>query len=188
MKDAPNVISTLREACNAPDATALRQAVKEAIQKLTIEYFDLPLEINIIAVMHFLSETQSSEFADRRRTMKTLILEAMVTPDWELPAMYKVACEQGKPPRQYQNAMVAAHCNIWHSDGVNHLGPLSSDPTKHWVDLKDMVMDVICRQAVQKVKFAKALDLGAGTVPPGTYCQTSLCRLVKRPRSRGLLD
>ena len=30
--------------------------------------------------------------------------------------------------------------------------------------------------------------LGAWAVPPGTYCQTPLCHLVKRPRSRGLLD
>ena len=31
-------------------------------------------------------------------------------------------------------------------------------------------------------------NLGAWAVPPGTYCQTPLCHLVKRPRSRGLLD
>ena len=73
--------------------------------------------------------------------------------------MYKAARDQGNPPRQYQNAMVGAHCNIWHIDGVTHLGPLSSDPTKHWVDLKDAVLDVICRHAVQTVKFAKALDI-----------------------------
>ena len=30
--------------------------------------------------------------------------------------------------------------------------------------------------------------LGAGAVLPGAYCQPLLCRLVKRPRSRGLLD
>ena len=91
IKDSPGVISALREACKAPDTTALRQAVKDAVQKLTIEYFDLPLEITIITVVHFLSETQGSEFADRRRTMRTLILEAMCTPDWELPEMYKAA-------------------------------------------------------------------------------------------------
>ena len=31
-------------------------------------------------------------------------------------------------------------------------------------------------------------SLGAGAVPPGTYCQTPLCHSVKQPRSRGLLD
>ena len=30
--------------------------------------------------------------------------------------------------------------------------------------------------------------LGAGAVPPGTYCQTPQCHLVKRPRLRGLPD
>ena len=36
---------------------------------------------------------------------------------------------------------------------------------------------------------ARNLDgLGAWAVPSGTYCQTPLCHLVKRPRSRGLLD
>ena len=31
-------------------------------------------------------------------------------------------------------------------------------------------------------------ELGAGAVPPGTYCQTPQCHLVKRPRPRGLPD
>ena len=31
------------------------------------------------------------------------------------------------------------------------------------------------------------LPLGAGAVPPGAYCQTSLCRLVKRPRAAFLI-
>ena len=31
-------------------------------------------------------------------------------------------------------------------------------------------------------------SLGAGAVPPGTYCQTPQCHLVKRPRPRGLPD
>ena len=31
-------------------------------------------------------------------------------------------------------------------------------------------------------------ELGAGAVPPGTYCQTPQCHLVKRPRLRGLPD
>ena len=31
-------------------------------------------------------------------------------------------------------------------------------------------------------------QLGAGAVPPGTYCQTPQCHLVKRPRLRGLPD
>ena len=33
-----------------------------------------------------------------------------------------------------------------------------------------------------------AAPLGAGAVPPGTYCQTPQCHLVKRPRLRGLPD
>ena len=35
---------------------------------------------------------------------------------------------------------------------------------------------------------ANQKDLGAGAVPPGTYCQTPQCHLVKRPRLRGLPD
>ena len=31
-------------------------------------------------------------------------------------------------------------------------------------------------------------SLGAGAVPPGAYCQTTRCNLVKRPRPRGLPD
>ena len=34
----------------------------------------------------------------------------------------------------------------------------------------------------------QARALGAGAVPPGTYCQTPQCHLVKRPRPRGLPD
>ena len=30
--------------------------------------------------------------------------------------------------------------------------------------------------------------VGAGAVPPGAYCQTPQCHLVKRPRQRGLPD
>ena len=35
---------------------------------------------------------------------------------------------------------------------------------------------------------ADLLALGAGAVPPGTYCQTLQCHLFKRPRLRGLPD
>ena len=34
----------------------------------------------------------------------------------------------------------------------------------------------------------QARALGAGAVPPGAYCHTSQCHLVKRPRPRGLSD
>ena len=36
--------------------------------------------------------------------------------------------------------------------------------------------------------FEGYLKLGAGAVPPGTYCQTPQYHLVKRPRPRGLPD
>ena len=42
------------------------------------------------------------------------------------------------------------------------------------------------RDSRSAIKFAS--DLGAGAVPPGTYCQTPQCHLVKRPRLRGLPD
>ena len=38
--------------------------------------------------------------------MRTLILEAMLTPIRELEALYVMAKEQGKPPRRYQHGLV----------------------------------------------------------------------------------
>ena len=37
-------------------------------------------------------------------------------------------------------------------------------------------------------EYPDLAKMSAWAVLPGTYCQTPLCHLVKRPRSRGLLD
>jgi hypothetical protein len=109
MKEAPAVVNTLRAACKAEDTTLLRRAVEDTISQLTLDYYDLTLDIVIITVLHFLSETQGADFSDRRRTMRTLVLEAMLTPAWELGHLYIKAREDGKPPRAYQNGLVVAH-------------------------------------------------------------------------------
>ena len=158
MKEAPAVINGLRATCKAEDTTLLRRAVEDTISQLTLDYYDLSLEIIIITVLHFLSETQGTDFADRRRTMRTLILEAMLTPAWELGGLYIRAKEEGKPPRAYQNGLVATHQNVWHACGIINFGPLSSDPIRHWVDLKDAVVDLICRQIVPQITFSKCLE------------------------------
>ena len=158
MKDAPSVINTTRAACKAEDATLLKRAVEEAISQLTLDYYDLTLDIIIVMVMHSLSETQGADFADRRRSMRTLILEAMLTPLQELGALYIMTKDQGKPPRKYQHGLVATHQNIWHACGIINFGPLSSDPVRLWVDLKDAVVELICRQVVPQVTFAKCLE------------------------------
>ena len=77
--------------------------MEEAISQLKLEYCDLSLEIVIITVLHFLRKIQGTDFADRRHTTRTLMLEAMLTPEWELRAPYIRAKEEGKPPRAYQN-------------------------------------------------------------------------------------
>ena len=44
------------------------------------------------------------------------------------------------------------------------------------------------REAHRVLTGADLPRLGTGAVPPGTYCQTPRCHLVKRLRPRGLPD
>ena len=90
----------------------MRKAVDECIKQLAQEYFDLPAEMIIITVMHFLSTMPGAEFADKRRTIRTMVLEAMMTPECELHGMYMQARAEGKPQRNYQAAMVVARFSI----------------------------------------------------------------------------
>ena len=158
MKDSASAITALREACKAADTTLLKRAVEEAVSQLTLEYFDLPMEVIIISVLHFLSETAGADFTDRKRTMRTLILEAMLTPEGELPDLYTTARREGKPPRHYQNAMVAVKCNVWHGCGIKIFGPLAPNPVLTWTALKNAVVDLICRQVVPQMTFTKCLE------------------------------
>ena len=116
------------------------------------------MEIIIISVLHFLSETTGADFTDRKRTMRTLILEAMLTPEGELPDLYATARREGKPPRHYQNAMVAVKCNVWHGHGIKTFGPLAPNPVLTWTALKNAVVDLICRQVVPQMTFTKCLE------------------------------
>ena len=136
----------------------LLKAVEECIRQLAQEYYDLPTEMIIITVVHILSTMPGVEFADKRRTIRTMILEAMMTPAWEMNGMFMQARTEGKPPRRYQTAMVAARFSMWHGHGVTNFGPLSPDPVNYWIALKDAVVQLICRQVVQKVTFAAALE------------------------------
>ena len=158
MKDSASAITTLRDSCKAADTTLLRRAVEDSISQLTLEYFDLPMELIIISVLHFLSETAGAEFTDRKRTLQTLVLEAMLTPEGGLPELYAKARRDGKPPRYYQNAMVAVRCNIWHGFAVKTFGPLAQNPVITWTALKNAVVDLICRQVVPQVTFSKCLE------------------------------
>ena len=90
--------------------------------------------------------------------MRTLVLEAMLTPAWEHGHLYLKAREDGKPHRAYQNGLVVAHQNVWHACGIMNFGPLSDDPVRHWVELKDAVVDLICRQIVAQITFSKWLE------------------------------
>ena len=158
MKGSASVISTLRDTCKAADTTLLRRAVEGSISQLTLEYFDLPMALIIISVLHFLSETAGAEFTDRKCTLRTLILEDMLTPEGELPELYAKARRDGKPPRCYQDVMVAVRCNVWHGHGIKTFGPLAQNPVITWTALKNAVADLICRQVVPPVTFSKCLE------------------------------
>ena len=54
--------------------------------------------------------------------------------------------------------------------------------------MPNLVSEAGDRGEVDKAEERKWATLGAGAVPPGTYCQTPQCHLVKRPRLRGLPD
>ena len=136
----------------------LLKAVEEGIRQLAQEYYDLPTEMIIITVVHILSTIPGVEFADKRRTIRTMILEAMMTPAWEMQGMFMQARTEGKPPRRYQNAMVSARFSMWHGHGVTNFGPLSPDRVNYWIALKDAVVRLICRQVVKKVTFVTALE------------------------------
>ena len=92
--------------------------------------------------------------------MRTLILEAMLTPEGELSDLYATARRDGKPPRHYQNAMVAVKWNVWHGHGIKTFGPLAPNPvhTMAWTALKNAVVDLICRQVVPQMTFTKCLE------------------------------
>ena len=90
--------------------------------------------------------------------MRTLILEAILTPEGELLDLYVKAHREGKPPQHYQNAMVAARCNVWHGHGIKTFGPLAPNPILTWTALKNSVVDLICRQVVPQITFTKCLE------------------------------
>ena len=110
-------MAALKAACKAVDVNVLRKAVDECIKQLAQEYFDLPAEMIIITVMHFLSTIPGAEFADKRRTIRTMVLDAMMTHECEIHGMYMHARAEGKPPRNYQAAMVVARFSIWKGTG-----------------------------------------------------------------------
>ena len=138
----------------------LRTAVDECIQQLAQEWYDLPAELVIITVMHFLTTMPGAAFADKRCTIHTIVLEAMMAPEREVRGMYMQARAEGNPPRSYQllNAMVAARFSIWQGHHVKTYGPLSNDPVTHWIGLKEAVLGIICSQVVKKVTSKTALE------------------------------
>ena len=163
IKDNLSVITDLRMACKAADTMVLRRGVNKCIKALTLEYHFVPMGIITMTVLHFLSETTVTEFAERKRIMHALIREAMLTPDHELPGLYHRTLADGRPPRFYTNLMISQRGNIWHGHGVNNFGPLAEDLDSNWAALKEAVVNVICKQ----VPTTANLQQGAHGLPRG---------------------